>query len=156
MSDVSDLWQTDVDIRELTDSDLEAARNKYTRISDAGRNLHNLLATVIDEYSLDNRSEAADCALRIELAAAIDDYDVLFSHDDYDIAYTIPPVGWVGDQEFETVSLVDADDVDSDERAVGFSTAPVVFEMAQDAIQQGSYDNLSDIVACGLRRMLGQ
>lgn len=156
MVDVEDPWQQDVSVTELTDTDIQVARNQQTRVADSGYELHRLVETLRQAEDLPDWGMTCDRALRVELAAGIDAYDIQFSREDYDIAYTIPPVGWIADREWETVDLVDEDDVDVSDRTIGFSTPPVVHTMAKDALDEGAYNTLTEMVETGVMRMLGR
>jgi len=143
----------------FTDADLEQSRTKYTRIANGNRDLHALLHTLRRREGLDNVSKTLDRALRVELAHAIDNYDVTFEHEDWGVRYLIPPVTWLHEQDYGTQSPVDLQDPpenDEYDRTIGFTTTPIVFEMAQAAIDEGAYDSLSNIVEAGIRRMLGR
>jgi len=155
MEDVTEPWQSGVDIMSLTDTDLESPRNKSTRIANSSRELHRMVETLARAQDLD-WSATCDRALRIELAHAIDNYEVSFTHEEYDVAYTIPPISWIDDHEPVDGALVDSTDVADEDRTIGFSTAEVVFEMAQQAIHEGAYESLTDVVTSGIERQLGQ
>jgi len=149
-------WKDDIDFRELTDRDLQASRNRYSKVSDTSRELHVLLETLRQQHEFMNLSETIDYVLRVELSHAIDEWAVDFDHKDYDIAYTIPPVAYVTDREYEDVPLVDESDVDTDDRAISLSTVPVVYTMAQDAVEQDAYETVTDLVIQGAKRLLGK
>lgn len=157
MSDgVSEPWAGDADVTDLTDVDLQASRSFNTKVSDSSHELHRLVETLRREQGLDDWSQTVDRAIRIEVACAIDARDVTFTRDDYDVAFTIPPAVWAEKQIFSEVELVDEDDVDTSERAIGFSTPEVVKEMVDDAIDEGAYDSITDMVRSGVNRMLGR
>lgn len=174
MSDViMDRWRGDADIMDLTAKDLEEGRSQYTRVSDSSRELHLLLELLQRRLGLENWSQAADIALRIELAHAIDNYQIDFSREDYEIAYMIPPVGYVDellDSSTELLILEDSDvepqqwkdflpldesDIDDDHRTIGFSTTETVHTMAKDAVEREAYETVSEIVKTGVKRLLG-
>lgn len=159
MSTIRELWTQDVedfDFTNLTDTDLEARRSKYTKISDSKYELHQMLETLRRKWGLDNMSEAGDRVLRIELAHMIDSYTVQFTHEDYNVAYTIPPLEWIHDQEYEHTELVDIDEIDTSDRTIGISTPDVVYEMTQKALETSSYNTITEIVRSGTRRLLGK
>jgi len=125
-----------------------------TKVSDSSRRLHRLVETLRERDELPSWSETVDRALRVELAYLIDSGEVSFTREDYDVAYTIPPEGWVLGREFDAVSLVGEGDVDSDDRWISFSTPIVVKEMADEA--KGQVDmTLTELVESGVKRMLG-
>lgn len=158
MSDaVDEPWASDADIMDLTDTDIEAKRTMHTKISDTSGELHRLVETLRRHEGLDARSATCDRALRVELAHAIDERIVTFDRDTYDVAYTIPPAGWLQQRVFSEVALVDEDDVDIDSRAIGFTTPDVVHSMAREAIDNDdAYGTLSEIVMDGTKRLLGR
>jgi len=149
------LWKEGVDVTELTATDLEATRGRHTRVSDPDRNLHRYLETIVRNTDLPNWNYAADRALRVELAHIIDNWEVDFERADYDIAYTIPPVGWIEQQDFEQLEIVDESEVADAERTVGFNTPEEVVEMAKDAVKQGAYETMSELVKAGAKRLSG-
>lgn len=153
--DVDTLWRADVGVMELTDTDLEEKRNKYTRISDSSRELHRRLLALEDVWPLD-RSATCDRVLRIELADAIDNGRVSFGRGAYDIAYMIPPAGWTRTNDITVnVELPSEDAVTEEERSIGFSTTPTVFDMTKAAVAESTYDTVSDAVRVGCDRILG-
>lgn len=151
---VDDPWAKDVEVHYLTDTDLQASRNMGTMVSDQDRELHRLVETLRQHEELSNWSEACDRALRVELSHAIDNERVTFRREDYDVAYTIPPTIWL-EQVFPEVPLVPECDVDTSDPAIGFSTPTVCHEMAKEAIEDGSYNLLTEIVQSGAERLLG-
>lgn len=173
--DVDDPWAGDVDVTEMTAIDLEASREWSTKVSDPDRELHRLVATYCEHSGLDDWSMVCDRALRVELAYAIDAFEVSFSREDFDVRSTIPPLGWVEDscnesstetasegsreldeQAFERVSLVDASEVGGEDRWIGFSSPHVVKDMADRAQEEGAYESLTEMVRAGCERLLGR
>lgn len=148
-------WRSGVGVRDLTDTDLQSSRNESMAVSDSTGETHVLIETLKRAQNMDTWSAVCDRALRFELAHAIDNYDVSFDRSDFDVQYTIPPVGWVEDQEPLDAKLVPPPEVDTDDRVIHFSTAPVVAEMTVEAVEEGSYETQKSVVEHGLRRQLG-
>jgi hypothetical protein len=157
MSDVhpSDPWKSDADVTDMTATDLEASRGRHTRVSDPDRDLHLYLETIVRHSDLPNWNYAADRALRVELGHIIDNWEVDFERADYDIAYTIPPVGWLDQQDFEQLEIVDESEVADAERTIGFNTPEEVVEMAKAAVEYGAYETMSELVKTGAKRLCG-
>lgn len=154
-TDVTNPWTDGVGVRDLTDTDLEASRVKSTRVSDPEYELHRFVETLRRHWGLDNWSQTIDRAVRVELAHAIDFYGVSFSRGDFDVAYTIPPLGYVDDVEYSRLDLVDESAVDTDDRTIGASVPPVVFAMMQAALAEGYAETLSGFVKQAVRRQCG-
>ncbi len=155
--DVTEPWWPD-DIRLVTDTDLQAKRYARGQLSDPTDYSTRLVETARRAEGLETTSATIDRALRIQLAHLIDSRDVLFSRDDYDVSYLIPPPSWVSEQRFETHEVVAveelSDGLDPAERSIAFTTADVVYEMLQDAADQTEYDTLSALIRDGLERMV--
>jgi len=151
-------WAVDVGVEELTDTDLLASRNTNMNVSDPSRELHRMADALIewrqdDTHPFESRSDACDYALRVELATIIDNRDVPFVRQDFDVAYLIPPEGtheeWMPDEP-----LPHSDEgYDDEQRNVNLSTAPTVYEMVNSAIAEGMYENFSAAVVAALRRV---
>lgn len=156
MGDVAAPWTDGVEITDYTHTDLEASRTKTSKVSDPDGELHVFVETLHQYDELATVSETLDRALRVELAAVLDSGDVLFERDQYDVAYTIPPRGWLAEQTFEIVDLVAEGEVDTEERVISFSMPPVVYEMAQDVLDEGVYVSFTELVGAGVRRLLGR
>jgi hypothetical protein len=155
--DVDEPWASDADIMDLTDTDIEAKRTMHTKISDTSGELHRLVETLRRHEGLDARSATCDRALRVELAHAIDNHLVTFDRDTHDVAYTIPPAGWLQQRVFSEVTLLDEGEMNVDTRAIGFTTPDVVHDMARDAVDNDeAYETLSEIVMNGTKRLLGR
>ncbi|TKX52698.1 hypothetical protein EXE42_15670, partial [Halorubrum sp. SP3] len=147
MSDnVSEPWWPD-DIRLVTDTDLQAKRYARGQLSDPTDYSARLVETVRRAEGLQTASAAIDRALRIQLAHLIDSRDVLFSRDDYDVSYLIPPPSWVSEQRFEHHEVLPVeelpDEIHPEDRSIAFTTSEVVYAMLQDAAEQTEYDTLS-------------
>lgn len=164
MEDIDEPWSADATITDLTDTDLQAARNAYSEVSDPTRELHQLVGTLLAQCELEDASALCDRALRIEVAYAIDNNVVSFvrlgyvpfTRSDYDVAYMIPPKGWVQNHEFPERELVSQSEVEDMDRTIGFSTTPTVKQMAKQAVEYGAYETISKLVIAGLRRMAGK
>ena len=151
---VTEPWASDTDVLDLSDADLEASRSKNTAVSDASGTLHPLIAGVCLQTGL-NRSQAVDRALRVGLADLLDDRVVPFDRDTFDVAYAIPPASWLTRQSFPTVELPDPEgfpeDIDPDDRLLGYSTAPVIHEMAKRASEVEDVGTISAVAVRGAR-----
>lgn len=150
--DVFDPWRRGVDVSDLTDTDLTATRTAPLAVSDPDGEYHRKAAALRTEQSLENDSAVCDRAVRIEIAHAIDNYVVEFSRDDFDVAYTIPPVGWV--RQMETYPVEIPTDMTVEDRQINMTTAPVVKSMIEAAVEEGPYETKSAIVQHGLDRQL--
>jgi len=148
-------WKDGVDVMKLTDTDLETSRTKSTSVADTSLELHRLVETLRRHWGMEAWSDTVDRGVRIELTHAIDNYDVSFDHSDFDVAYTIPPLGWTDGREYPVVDLVPVDDVDTDSRYVRYSTPPVVWEMIQAAIDDGYVETATEFVERAVVRQLG-
>ena len=127
-------WREDVDVTEFTERDLTANRSQQSAVS-AVDDLPLLVESVRRGWKLPDVPFTIDFIIRVELARVIDNYEVSFSREDYDIAYMIPPVGYVEDN-IDTVPAVDAETVHYDERSMHYFTTPTVFEMMNDAVEE--------------------
>ncbi len=150
---VTDPWQRDVAVTDLTDTDLTATRTAPLAVSDPDGEYHRKAEALVNAQLLDEYSAICDRAARIELAYAIDNYVVEFSRDDFDVAYTIPPVGWVEDMETYDVSI--PTEMAVEERQINMTTAPVVESMVEAAVEEDAYETKSAVVQRGLDRQLG-
>jgi len=157
--DVTEPWWPD-DIRLVTDTDLQAKRYARGQLSDPTDYSARLVETARRAEGLETASATIDRALRIQLAHLIDSRGVLFSRDDYDISYLIPPPSWVDEQRFDQRDVVAVEDlpedIDAAERSLAFTTAEVVYAILQDAIDDTEYETLSDLLRDGLERLIGQ
>lgn len=157
--DVTEPWWPD-DIRLVTDTDLQAKRYARGQLSDPTDYSARLVETARRAEELETASATIDRALRIQLAHLIDSREVLFSRDDYEVSYLIPPPSWVSEQRFGEHDLVAVKDLpeglDPEDRSIAFTTSEVVYEMLQDAAEQTEYDTLSDLIRDGLERLIGQ
>lgn len=157
--DVTAPWWPD-DIRLVTDTDLQAKRYARGQLADPTDYSARLVETARRAEGLETASATIDRAVRIQLASLIDNREVLFSRDDYDISYLIPPPSWVSEQRFDTHEIITIedlpDDIAAENRSIAFTTAEVVYEMLQDATQQTEYETLSALIRGGLERLIGQ
>jgi len=156
MDDVAQQWADDPDVTEMTDTDLVASRRDNSNVSDPSQKLHRLLQTVRNGYDYPDTSWTLDTALRVELARLIDTDSVSFGHEDFDVRYTIPPTGWVKQQRFEKLPVVNEEELDLTDRAYNFSSPPVVMWMADRVVDEGIYSSVSDTVKAGLQVLAGR
>jgi hypothetical protein len=158
MPNVDDPWtDEDIEVTDKTHTDIESNRTHNSNVTDSSRELHRFVATLVDETGLDV-SQACDRAMRVALAVALDEHRVPFTREDYDVAYTIPPAGWATERVFAQVEPLpeDHEAVEALDRAVNFTTPDVVYEMAGEAIEAGTFDTYGDVIVAGCRRLLGQ
>jgi hypothetical protein len=157
--DVTEPWWPD-DIRLVTDTDLQAKRYARGQLSDPTDYSARLVETARRAEGLETASATIDRGLRIQLAYLINSREVLFSRDDYDISYLIPPPSWVSEQRFESHEVLSVEDlpedIDAEERSLAFTTSEVVYEMLQDAADQTEYETLSDLLREGVERLIGE
>lgn len=155
VDDLATRWTPeDLDVLEQTDVDLQATRVKGTRLADNEHVLHVHTETLRRRDGYENFSETLDVAMRVELAALIDGGETPFTRGDYDVAYTIPPEGWVADQQFPTTDLLDPAEVTVEDRTIYVTTVPVVHEMLT-AYTDASDVTLSSVARDGVDRLLG-
>lgn len=157
--DVTQPWWPS-DIRLVTDRDLESKRYARGGLSDPSAYAAQLVETARRSEGLETTSATIDRALRVELAYLIDSRSVTFDRDTYDIAYLIPPRGWVSQQQWDEQELVITsdlpEDLDPEERSMPFTTAEVVYEMLQDAVAETDHETLSELIRNGLERLVGR
>lgn len=153
MDDVAKQWAGDPDVTEMTDTDLITSRRDNSNVSDPSRELHRLAEAVNEHYGYDDFSWTLDTALRHELARLIDSDEVSFGRDDFDVKYTIPPEGYVAQQDYDKIDVSEDSDLD---RAINFSTAPVVLGMADRVVHEKKHDSISATVRAGLRLLAGK
>lgn len=154
MTDITDPWAADATVMEMTDTDLQAARNESIGVTYEGDYVPRLVASLHRLQDLDI-SAICDRALRIELAAAIDNYDVTFSRGDYDVAMTLPQTGWTADNTPLTDAMVvGTADIEVPD-VIYASTPTVVAEMATEAVAQEAYESKRSIIVAGLERQCG-
>ena len=150
---VDDPWTDDVNIRDYTDTDLEQSRTRPMTFSDPTGQRRRYLVTILQETAFEGLSPIADRSARIELAWAIDNYEVPFARESYDVAYLIPPVGWVERMDTYDVETLPAQKPES--RTVNVTTTPIVNDMATQAVEDGPYNSKADLVVQGAKRQLG-
>jgi hypothetical protein len=148
-----------IDVRDMTHVDLDESRTRTSKLSttqNGGERVHRLVETVRQHEGLEAASAAVDRALRVELAAALDSHTLPVTREQYDVAYLIPPQGWIGRRTFSEVELVAEGDVDTEGRWVSYSTAPTVYEMAQEVVDESLYESVTAMAVRGLERLLGR
>jgi hypothetical protein len=155
MSDVDGPWMATVTVRDMTDRDLEATRNASIGVTYDGEYIPQLVEAVRQATGLDTYSAVCDRALRVELAAAIDNDDLSVTRSDYDIKTTIPPRGWV-----EANTPLNCDDpatvrVDDVPHPIFASTPPVVDALADEAVAEGYAASKRSLIVAGLERLCG-
>jgi hypothetical protein len=161
--DVTAPWFPET-IEPLTDADLTARRYKQSILSlpYATRTyLKRVMETARQSQELKTVSATIDRAYRIEVAHILDTEDVPVSRAEYNIKYTIPPEGWVADQEFPSPELVSedalADAPVNDGRTQNYSTTSVVTEIATDVIPHvNGIESQADVTRRGLKRLVGE
>lgn len=157
--DVAAPWWPN-DVRLLTNTDLEAKRYARGNLSDPTDYAHRLVETARRCEGLNTLSATIDRGLRVELAYLIDSRGVMFTRDDYDIAYTIPPASWVAEHRFSKREVLSVgqlpDNLDPTEQTIAFTTAEVVYEMLHDAQPQTDHDTLSGVCRAGVERLIGR
>jgi hypothetical protein len=155
---VTEPWASEAGVLDLSDADLEASRSKNTRVSDPDRDMHLMIGAIVRETGL-NRSQAIDRALRVGLAALIDNRAVPFDRDTFDVAYSIPPASWLTQQTFRTLDLPTNEElpesIDNSDPGLGYSTSSVVHEMAKRAADETG-ETVSGIAIRGARILTGQ
>jgi len=106
-------------------------------------------------FELDNWSDTLDTALRVEIADAIDNQRTWITRDQFDVAYMIPPRGWVEQENFTEQELVDESDIDTDDPYIGYSAPETTRTMMDKTIDEGLYETKTEVIVSGLRRILG-
>ena len=152
--DITAPWASEATVHDMTDTDLQAGRHKTVSVSFQKEPVPSMVATLQREQELSSPSEVGDRALRIELAWAIDNFEVQFSREDYDIGVLIPLTGWVNNElsTYDT-ELVDDHDID-EEGPLYVTTAGVLHEMCRRAFEDDDYPKISAVVISGLQRQL--
>jgi hypothetical protein len=147
-------WAEGVDVLKKTDTDLEASRHDYTRVTDPERTLHRYVRTLVEATGM-SRSEVLDRGLRVGLADVIDSRETTITREQFDVAYTIPPAGWLVRQSLPEIELVDMDETDDMGRALGFALPSVTKEMAEAVVADGGAETVSALVRRGCAILLG-
>jgi len=176
--EVTDLWASDAGVLDLSDTDLEASRMCTSGVSDPDRELHRLIGTYMD-HTGGSVSSSIDRALRVQLATLLDhasasadavsssrrsresdDHEVPFTRDTFDVAYSIPPSGWLKRNRFPTLELLELDELpeatNPEDPALIYSTSPVVREMVERAIETTDIDTISEFAIRGARLLVGR
>jgi hypothetical protein len=147
-------WASEATVHDMTDTDLQAGRNKTVGVSFEEEPVPSMVATLRREQALSSASEVGDRALRIELAWAIDNYEVQFSREDYDIGVLIPPTGWVNNEmPTYTGELIDDHEIDEEQQLYA-TTVDVLHEMCKRAVEDDDYPKITAVVIRGLQRQL--
>jgi len=153
--DIAELWDDATSIMDYTDTDLQISRNYSSRIYDPEYEIHRLVEVVQDKYGFENPSETIDFVVRIELAAIIDGNEIMLNRDVFDVAYTIPPKGWVGQQTFEKLAI-DDDTSGYDDPHLSYSTPSVCSDMMNRIRDETDYEYNIEIIRDGLKRVAGR
>jgi len=157
--EVTDLWASEADVLDLSDTDLEASRMNTSGVSDPDRELHRLIGTYMQHEGVPV-SVAIDRALRVQLATLLDDHGVPFTRDTFDVAYSIPPSGWLQRHRFPKRELLELDALpeatNPEDPGLSYSTSPVVREMVERAIETTDIDTISEFAIRGARILVGQ
>jgi len=171
--DIAELWDDATSIMDYTDTDLQISRNYSSRIYDPEYEIHRLVEVVQDKYGFENPSETIDLAsseqdasrmsasqtvdfvLRIELAGVLDRDEIMLDRDVFDVAYTIPPKGWVGQQTFEKLAI-DDDTSGYDDPHLSYSTPSVCSDMMNRIRDETDYEYNIEIIRDGLKRVAGR
>lgn len=156
MDDIAERWAPDIGVTEMTDTDLTSSRRENTNCSDPSHELHRLCNAVKNAYDFSNESATLDYALRIEIAHCLNKDVLSFGREDFDVRYTIPPVEWLEQQDFDELTLPDENEIEIEHRNLNYSLPPVVFDMTARAVDEGEYETLSTVVITGLRRVAGK
>ncbi|WP_229109763.1 hypothetical protein [Halapricum desulfuricans] len=98
-------------------------------------------------------SEAIDRALRIEVAAVLDQADMPLARTKFDVAYTIPPENWVAENTPQcTVDSIEL--VEGSDKHINAATAPVVHTILKAIIERTEYEQFDEVVRAGLHRAI--
>lgn len=153
-SNITKPWRQGVPVTELTGKDLNQARNETIGLSDRDHKYTRRVQTLANALNL-GKSATIDRSVRIELAYAIDAGKVPFSRDDFDVAYIVPPSGWVDDNEDVwqvDLNPVDEEEVDTSSRIIHATVPPVVEKMVDAAVDQGPYDSKTAVMKKSIDR----
>jgi len=153
MDDIADAWDTADDILSYTDTDLEFSRLWSSRLYDADGTARHLADALIDAEYVTNYSEAMDMGLRVGVADILDTESTDVQRSEYDIAYMIPPAGWVDENAPLSLTLGEPDEYD--ERYVQFSAPETVRDITHTLVDAGVADSNKAIILRGLRRLAG-
>jgi len=147
-------WRASVDVTQLTDTDLEASRRGSLGLSDSAGRLQSICDPLLDTEYFETISEIGDCGLRVGVADVIDDHRTTVTREDFDVAYTIPPEGWVA---ANTPLLADPPTIKRSEEYEKYtiSTPEVVIEMARAIAQEGAARDMNTIMKVGIWMIAG-
>jgi hypothetical protein len=157
--EVTEPWASEADVLDLSDTDLEASRMNTSGVSDPDRELHRLIGTYMHHEGVPV-SVAIDRALRVQLAYLLDSHLVPFTRDTFDVAYSLPPSGWLTRHRFPTRDLLELNELpeatNPEDPGLSYSTSPVVREMVERAIKNTDIETISEFAKLGARRLVGQ
>ena len=155
MDDIADIWDETPpnDVTSYTDTDLTFSRNWSSRLYDPTGEYRNKGLGIQDQWDLPDLSASLDFASRIGLAKLIDDAEAYISRDEYDVAYTIPPRGWVNREIRRTAEY---DSVNQSEEYIQVSMPPVCKEMIEDVIEQGLFESKKEFIQYGIDILVGE
>jgi len=149
MEQVAETWDdTDPDdVSSYTDTDLTYARGWSTRLYDPTGEYRSKATAIKEHYELPDLSATVDFATRIGIASLIDNNEVLFSRDDFDVNYTIPPRGWV---QTNVTGSIEYSDVSSDSEYIQTSIPDVCKKMAEQMVDDGSIEKKRELITYGI------
>jgi len=156
MDAIAELWDTTdpADVTSYTDTDLQFARLWSSRLYDKTGEARGMADLLIEGNVAGNRSEAIDMALRVGVADVLDNESVTVTREAYDIAYMIPPSGWVTTNcplHNGTPSVGEPDSP-----YVQFSAPETVRDVGDALIDDGVVKAHKELVLRGLRLLTGQ
>ena len=153
MDEIAEPWDDADDIMAYTDTDLQYSRLWNTAIYDRDSYVRWLADGVTDAYDFDGYSETCDFALRIGLAHLIDtmEGEPVVTREEYDIAYMIPPQGWVTETSHREVSLADVRPETTERYGqIRFSAPETTKAMIQVLMDAGVVESYKAVVVHGL------
>jgi hypothetical protein len=155
--EVTEPWADEANVLDLSDTDLEASRSSTSGVSDPDRELHRLIGTYVHCEGV-AVSVTIDRALRVQLARLLDNHEVPFTRETFDVAYSIPPKGWLRRNGFPKRELLELSElpreVNPEDPALTYSTSPVVREMVERAIENTGTETISEFVMQGARVLI--
>jgi len=170
VDDVAVPWDDTQTVTDYTDNELQQSRSVGTAVSDQTYYVHRLRDTYY--LTIEDDDEAADPeaisdgfvldrAFRVGCAAVLDgliktETPVTASRRECDVAYAIPPTGWIREQTVPQYDVVDNDDDEYDDPSISFTTFPVVHEIGDDLRNGGHVEGLTELVVIGFEILLGQ
>ena len=159
MDQIATPWDDADDIRAYSDYDLQYSRNWSTRIYDKDGTVEAKIQAYLSdgEFDYENTSEVLDATYRIGCAYYLDNETVPRDRDDFDIAYCIPPRGWIIRTSFEKLQIPEP--VEPDEREDGYmqvSTPSVCDEITDMLVDEGVVEYKREVCLRGLNILVGQ